>query len=237
VLRELEDAEGDVVAFVDDNFLQDLPRAERIYELIKAVGLRVRFWMQARSDSIVRRADLIEKWSEIGLSTVLVGFEKFRENELGDLNKKSSVRSNEQAARILHANGVDIWGAFIVDPQWRTLDFDALIEYVQGLKINFPQFTILTPLPGTEFFREKLNELTTRNYELFDFMHSVLPTRLPAREFYENMARLYASTTMSLSELKERVRTGRMQVAALRRVKDLLADLINPQAYLRGLQT
>jgi radical SAM superfamily enzyme YgiQ (UPF0313 family) len=237
VLRELEGAEGDVVAFVDDNFLQDLPRAERIYELIKAVGPRVRFWMQARSDSIVRRADLIEKWSEIGLSTVLVGFEKFRENELGDLNKKSSVRSNEQAAHILHANGVDIWGAFIVDPQWRTLDFDALIEYVQRLKINFPQFTILTPLPGTEFFREKLNELTTRNYELFDFLHSVLPTRLPAREFYENMARLYASTTMSLSELKERVRTGRMQVAALRRVKDLLADLINPQAYLRGLQT
>lgn len=121
---------------------------------------------------------------------------------------------------------------FNVDPRWTKPDFDALIDYVRRLKISFPQFTILTPLPGTEFFREKINELTTRNYELFDFLHSVLPTRLPTREFYENMARLYASTTMSLSELKERVRSGRIQVSALKRVKNLLADLTNPQAYL-----
>ena len=95
---------------------------------------------------------------------------------------------------------------------------------------------MLTPLPGTDFFREKFQELTTRNYELFDFLHSVLPTRLPIQEFYENMARLYASTTMSLSDLKERIRTGRIQVASLRRVKDLLAEVTNPESYMRGLR-
>ena len=236
VLEELEGRLGDVVAFVDDNFLQSLPRAERIYELIKATGIRTRFWMQARSDSIARRPDLIEKWARIGLSTVLVGFEKFREEELTDLNKRNTVCANEEAARIMHANGVDIWGAFIVDPRWTKPDFDALIDYVRRLKISFPQFTVLTPLPGTEFFREKINELTTRNYELFDFLHSVLPTRLPTREFYENMARLYANTAMSLSELKERVRVGRIQVPALKRVKNLLVDLTNPQAYLSGVK-
>ena len=236
VLEELEGRLGDVVAFVDDNFLQSLSRAERIYELIKATRINTRFWMQARSDSIVRRPDLIEKWAKIGLSTVLVGFEKFREEELTDLNKRSTVHTNEEAARIMNQNGVDIWGAFIVDPQWTKPDFDALIDYVRRLKISFPQFTVLTPLPGTEFFREKINELTTRNYELFDFLHSVLPTRLPTREFYENMAQLYASTTMSLSELKGRVRAGRIQVSALKRVKNLLVDLTNPQAYLSGVK-
>jgi len=236
VLEELEGRLGDVVAFVDDNFLQSLSRAERIYELIKATRIKTRFWMQARSDSIVRRPDLIEKWAKIGLSTVLVGFEKFREEELTDLNKRSTVHTNEEAARIMNQNGVDIWGAFIVDPQWTKPDFDALIDYVRRLKISFPQFTVLTPLPGTEFFREKINELTTRNYELFDFLHSVLPTRLPTREFYENMAQLYASTTMSLSELKGRVRAGRIQVSALKRVKNLLVDLTNPQAYLSGVK-
>lgn len=237
VLEEVRGTKGDVIAFVDDNFLQNLSRAETICELIKAAAIKTSFWIQARSDSIVRHPDLIEKWARIGLSTVLVGFEKFREEELADLNKRSSVRVNEEAARIMRANGVDIWGAFIVDPQWTKPDFDALIDYVRKLKISFPQFTVLTPLPGTEFFKDKLNVLTTRNYELFDFLHSVLPTRLPTREFYENMARLYASTTMSLSDLKERVRTGRIQIPALRRVKNMLADLTNPQAYLYGLQT
>ena len=236
VLGELRRVESDIAYFVDDNFLQNLPRAEKIHQLIKEAGLKLRYWMQARSDSIVRRPDLIERWADIGLSTVLVGFEKFREEELADLRKRSSVTANEEAARILRANDVDIWGAFIVDPTWVKSDFDALIEYVRRLKISFPQFSVLTPLPGTEFFREKLSELSTRNYELFDFLHSVVPTRLPASQFYGEMARLYSSTTMSLSELKQRVRSGRIQVSALRRIKNLLSEVSNPEAYLRGLE-
>jgi radical SAM superfamily enzyme YgiQ (UPF0313 family) len=235
VLEDLKRVVSKFVYFVDDNFLQNIPRAERIYELIKSAGLKLKFWMQARSDSIVRRPDIIEKWAEIGLSIVLIGFEKFRQDELTDLRKRSSIRTNEEAAKILHANGVDIWGAFIVDPSWRRPDFDALIDYVRRLKISFPQFTVLTPLPGTAFFREKLNELTTRNYELFDFLHSVLPTKLPLREFYENMARLYANTTMTLSELKERIKSGRIQIPALRRIKDMLSEVTNPDSYLRGV--
>lgn len=236
VLEELGRVKSKIAYFVDDNFLQNVRRAEKIHSLIKKSGLRMRYWMQARSDSIVRRPDVIERWADIGLSTVLVGFEKFREEELADLRKRSSVETNEQAAHILRANGVDIWGAFIVDPTWVKSDFDALIEYVRRLKISFPQYSVLTPLPGTQFFREKLDDLTTRNYELFDFLHSVLPTRLPAGQFYGEMARLYSSTTMSLSDLKERIRAGRIQVSGLRRIKNLLAEVTNPEAYLRGLE-
>jgi radical SAM superfamily enzyme YgiQ (UPF0313 family) len=236
VVGELERVRSEIAYFVDDNFLQNLRRAERICKLTKEAGVKLRYWMQVRSDSIVRRPELIERWARIGLSTVLVGFEKFREEELTDLRKRSSVKTNEEAARILRANGIDIWGAFIVDPTWSRSDFDDLIEYVRRLKISFPQFSVLTPLPGTEFFREKLGELTTRNYELFDFLHSVLPTRLPARQFYGEMARLYSSTTMSFSDLKQRIRSGHIQVSGLRRIKNLLAEVTNPEAYLRGLE-
>lgn len=235
VLRELERVRSDIAYFVDDNFLQNLRRADRIHQLITEAGIKLKYWMQARSDSIVKRPDVVERWAEIGLSTVLVGFEKFREDELADLEKRASVETNEEAARILRANGVDIWGAFIVDPTWRKSDFDALIDYVRHLKVSFCQFSVLTPLPGTEFFREKLSELTTGNYELFDFLHSVLPTRLPARQFYGEMARLYSSTTMSFSELKHRLRSGRIQASGLRRIKNLLSEVSNPEAYLQGL--
>jgi radical SAM superfamily enzyme YgiQ (UPF0313 family) len=236
VVGELEKVKSEIAYFVDDNFLQNLRRAERICDLVRDAGVNLKYWMQARSDSIVRRPDLIERWASLGLSTVLVGFEKFREEELTDLDKRSSVSTNEEAARILTANGVDIWGAFIVDPTWGRSDFDDLIAYVRRLKISFPQFSVLTPLPGTEFFREKLGELTTRNYELFDFLHSVLPTQLPTRQFYGEMARLYSSTTMSFSDLKQRIRSGHIQVSGLRHIKNLLAEVSNPESYLRGLE-
>ena len=71
--------------------------------------------------------------------------------------------------------------------------------------------------------------------ENFEFLHSVLPTRLPARQFYTEMARLYSSTTMSLSELKQRIRSGHIQASGLRRIKNLLSEVTNPEAYLQGL--
>jgi len=237
VLQEIAGLDPEIICFVDDNFLQSLPRAEAIGNLIKDAGIKTKYWMQARADSIVRRPDIIAKWAKIGLTTILIGFEKFREEELASVNKSSSVKVNEQAMEIMHDNGVEMWGAFIVDPQWTKPDFDALIDYVRSMKITFPQFTVLTPLPGTDFFKEKLNELATRNYEVFDFLHSVLPTKLPVEEFYANMARLYSSTTLSMTELRRRIRSGLIPISALQRVKGLLVDVTTPEAYLRSLTT
>ncbi len=234
VAEQIAGIPGDYVAFVDDNFLQSLPRAQRIYERIKALGLKKRYWMQARSDSIVKRPDIIEKWASIGLSTILVGLEGFREDHLAKINKSNSVVTNEKAVAILHEHNVDIWGAFIVDPEWQRPDFDALIKYVRDLKITFPQFTVLTPLPGTDLFREKINQIVTKNFAKFDFLHPVLPTRLPLEEFYENMARLYASTTLSLAELRQKIRNGNIPADQLRNIRGLMAELTNPKSYLLG---
>jgi radical SAM superfamily enzyme YgiQ (UPF0313 family) len=234
-LEDLRTVASEVVCFVDDNFFQSFRRAEQLYELIKEAGPKAHYWIQARSDSIVKRPNLVKRWAEIGLTTALIGFESFRQEELNGVNKNNTVRTNERAMEIMRDNGVDIWGAFIIDPQWTRPDFDDLIDYVRRMKIVFPQFTVLTPLPGTAFFQEKFQELITRNYEVFDFLHTVLPSRLPLEEFYANMARLYASTTLGWNELKQRIRSGRIPLSSLKRMKDLLKDVTDPEAYLRDL--
>ena len=57
--------------------------------------------------------------------------------------------------------------------------------------MNFAGFAVLTPLPGTEFFDEVQDQLITRDHEMFDFIHTVLPTTLPLVDFYREYARLY----------------------------------------------
>ncbi|MBI2919431.1 MAG: cobalamin B12-binding domain-containing protein [Chloroflexi bacterium] len=234
VVQELATLPTDMVCFVDDNFWQNLKRSEHLAQLIADAGLRQRYWIQARADSIVRRPRIVEQWARVGLSAALIGFEKFRDDELAGVNKHSSVSINEKAAAIMKANGVDIWGAFIVDPQWTGEDFDALIEYVHKLEIRFPFFTILTPLPGTAFFQEKIHELRTKNFEVYDLLHTVLPTKLPLEEFYTHMARLYASTTLGWAELKRRIKAGVIPPSALRRARAILEQVTDPQAYLVG---
>ncbi len=50
---------------------------------------------------------------------------------------------------------------------------------------------MLTPLPGTDFYDQVKAHLITHNYDYFDFLHTLLPTALPLREFYEEFYNLY----------------------------------------------
>ena len=191
VVDEIASVDGRYIEFADDNTLQNVKRTENICELIKERGIQKKYKLFARSDIVVKQPDIIEKWKEIGLELILIGFESFRDSELKEMNKATTVAINNEAIRILHENDVEIAAYFIVNPGYEKEDFDALAEYVEKMHLTQPFFTVLTPFPGTDLFQEKVDELITHNYELFDLAHSVLPTKLPMKNFYECLADLY----------------------------------------------
>ena len=191
IVDEIVIVDGKYIEFADDNTLHNVKRAWKIYDLIKERGTQKLYKILARSDTVANHPNLIEKWKEIGLDSILIGFESFRNSELKEIDKATTVAMNNEAIRILNANDVEIMAYFIVQPNYEKEDFDALAEYVEKMHLTQPVFTVLTPLPGTILFEEKEEELMTHNYELFDFLHTVLPTKLPMKEFYECLADLY----------------------------------------------
>jgi len=239
VVDEIESLPPDCEYFciVDDNFLASMPRARRVVQLLKERGIKKKFWIQGRADAMVKDPEGMAMLAEAGLSTVLIGLEAYREEDLGHFNKgkDASVAVNERAIEIMHANGIDIWGCFLIDPNWEERDFEGLIEYVKRKRIQFLQFTILTPLPGTQFY-EETKHLIRSGWDKFDFFHSVLPTKLPPDRFYEQMANLYRETVMSFSQMKEMIRQGRIPRRGLQRAKAMLAQVTDPASYLDSLQ-
>jgi radical SAM superfamily enzyme YgiQ (UPF0313 family) len=191
VLEELKTIEQEYISVSDDNFLHDVRRAEKIYELIKAEGIKKKYKLIGRADTIVRRPDIIEKWREIGLEIVIVGVESFRDSELRQINKKTTAEKNDRAIRILQENDVTVSAHFIVRQDYDRSDFNALAEYVEKMELKRPIFCILTPLPGTELYEETKDQITTDDYEKFDLIHTVLPTKLPLEEFYKEYINLY----------------------------------------------
>jgi radical SAM superfamily enzyme YgiQ (UPF0313 family) len=191
IAAELAGIEEEYIDVVDDNTLHDVRRAERMYQAIKKRGIKKKYKLYARSDTVVKHPEIIEKWREIGLELLLIGFESFRDEELRAHRKQNTVQNNEEAIRILHANGVEIAAYFLIDPSYTVSDFLALGDYVERLNLTHPVFTILTPFPGTELFEKRHTEFTSWNYELFDFCHSLLPTKLPIEIFHECLANLY----------------------------------------------
>ena len=229
VVREIAAVETDHITFVDDNFLMNYRRENEIADRIRAEGIQKRYSMECRTDSIVRHPDLVEKWVKTGLYAVLLGLEG-SDKTLKSVNKKNTVQVNDEAIRILHDNGVIIWGAFIVDPNWDVDQFKALREYVDSREITHTQFTVLTPLPGSEYWREKQDELLTQDYTCYDCLHAVVPTRLPREEFYRQFANLYNQT--DLGPYYDLVREGKLTIEDCKRGKSMLDTMADWKRYL-----
>jgi len=230
VLAEVAAVATEHITFVDDNFLMNYRRETAIADRIKAEGIRKRYSMECRADSIVRHPDLVTKWVDIGLYAVLLGLEGGSDEMLKGVNKSCSIDTNNRAIRILQDHGVIIWGAFIVDPDWTTDDFKRLHDYVREKRITHTQFTILTPLPGTQLYRERRQDLLTDDYSCFDTLHAVVPTRLPREEFYRNFADLYRQT--DLAPYYDLVQSGKMTIEDCRRGKQMLDVLSDWERYV-----
>ncbi len=117
---------------------------------------------------------------------MLSGYETNDANALEGLRKRSTLDSNQRAARILKENGIISTGIFMVRPDFEVADFEALYDYIEALGVAIPLVTILTPLPGTEMWKKHRHELLTEDFRLFDLLHAVTPTRLPREDFYKN---------------------------------------------------
>ncbi|MBC8458799.1 MAG: hypothetical protein H8D67_12470, partial [Deltaproteobacteria bacterium] len=147
--------------------------------------------MYGRADTIVKHPDLIEELKEIGLQYLTIGIESIEDNALKKLNKKTSVEINNEAIKILQKLGLNNVAHFIINPNYMKKDFNNVFNYVRDMNLFQPVFTVLTPLPGTELFTKEHDRLYIKNWDFFDFVHSVLPTKLSRIEFYHQLVGLY----------------------------------------------
>jgi radical SAM superfamily enzyme YgiQ (UPF0313 family) len=186
--------EVELVCFADDNTLHSIRRAWRLIELVRERRIRKKFMMYARSDTIVNNPDLMVALKDIGLEYLLVGIESFKDAELSSLNKNVTSRTNMEAVRLLKKIGIRISPHLIVNPEFTRDDFRDLLRRVHEMELFQPVFTVLTPLPGTELYEKNSGRLAIRDYDYFDFTHSVLPTKLTRKEFYRQYAKLYTKS-------------------------------------------
>jgi radical SAM superfamily enzyme YgiQ (UPF0313 family) len=195
IVEELRQIEEDFVFFADDESLIDVKRMTELAALIRESGIRKRYFLYGRSDTISRYPELLKLWREIGLERVFVGLEFFRDEDLEYIRKKSTLQDNENAVRILHELGIDVFASFIVRQEFHEADFAELRKYCAKLGLGFASFAVLTPLPGTDLLEETRDRIITHNYDFVDFMHTQLPTALPLKQFYAEFAGLYANGT------------------------------------------
>ncbi len=191
VVKELLTLEEKNVFFCDDESMCDVERMKALATLIKKAGIEKNYFLYARVDTVVRFPELFEQWRRVGLRQVFIGLESFSDQRLQSLNKGVTTTEQNQAVAILKKTDILPYASFVVHPDFTRDDFQAMKDYVRRLKLNYSSFSILTPLPGTELLKRHREDLISTDTDLYDFLHTLLPTHLPLEDFYKEFAGLW----------------------------------------------
>ncbi|MBE0426884.1 MAG: cobalamin B12-binding domain-containing protein [Nitrospirae bacterium] len=202
IVEELGTIEEKYVFFSDDESLLDTKRMEALADLIRIAGINKRYFLYGRSDTISRYPELVEKWKKIGLERVFVGLEFMRDADLNLIRKGSTVANNVRAVQVLKGLEIEIFPMFIVKPEFERKDFADLRKYCLALDLDFIGFSVLTPLPGTDLYYDVKDKLINFNYDYFDFFHTLLPTKLPVKDFYGELVALYNGSRSLKNQIK-----------------------------------
>jgi radical SAM superfamily enzyme YgiQ (UPF0313 family) len=208
VLEELKTIAEPNIFFCDDESMCDTKRMDRLADMIREAGIKKNYFLYGRVDTIVKHPELLAKWAKIGLSQVFVGMEDFSEARLNAMNKGVTTAQQVQAAKILDDLGIMMYASFMVDPAYSRDDFRSLVSFVRRLKLKYATFTVMTPLPGTELYAERRQDILSHKPELYDMLHALLPTTLPLEKFYCELADLYTKAVPFYRVLPALLRFG-----------------------------
>jgi hopanoid C-3 methylase len=244
VVAELKAIEAPNVFITDDIFWMDVRRGEEMARQIKAAGIKKYFTVQTRTDIICKFPHLIEMWKDCGSLAIFLGLEAVTDEGLKAVNKSNTQSNNARALAILRELGVGYTPNFIVDPNWDHEDFARLRGWIEETGAYNSGFSILTPLPGTDLWTTAQNQVTTHDWEMYDIVHAVLPTKLPLRDFYEEYSALWRHVLNVRYQHRGKLRTyvglgaalatGKVSLGAVRKGMNIAKVFSKPETFLRA---
>lgn len=194
LVAEIKEIKQDSVFIIDDNTFLNKKRVKRIIQLIKENNIHKKYMCYCSANLVIKYKDILKEWKKYGLAKLMIGFEGVRQKDLNDVSQKTALKTNTEAIRILHEIGIDTMAGFIIYPDFTVEDFKSLRRYIRENGIYYAEFTSLTPFPGTGFYEEMKNKVTSYNPELYDMQHQLFETVLPLKEYYKQVALTYLCT-------------------------------------------
>ncbi|HET6245132.1 MAG: radical SAM protein [Bacteroidetes bacterium] len=200
IVEELKTIEAKEVYIVDDIFLINISRLRKLADLLKAEGIHKNYLCYARADFIAENEEIIKEWAELGLKAVFIGLEAATDEELNSMNKQCPVDYNKKAIEVLRRHKIDTYGSLIPAAHYEKADWARLWDFIEETKLYYVNISPATPLPGAEDYASLKENLTVPEdaHGLFDLSHQLCPTKMPLKDYYRELLKLYAKTILNL---------------------------------------
>ena len=140
------------LAFYDDVFTLNKKRAYTIAEGIMKRGLKICWTCETRVNLVDK--ELLHHMKQAGCYAIAYGIESASPEILDALNKGITLEQVEEAVRLTQEVGLQTIGYFMIGSPGEDADTIAkTIKFAKGLNLDFAQFAITTPFPGTKLYK------------------------------------------------------------------------------------
>jgi hypothetical protein len=106
------------------------------------------------------------------------------------------------ALRVTREFRYGVTGNLVIDPDWKESDFERLWAFVETHDLARAGFTILTPLPGTDFFEQSRRRLRAVRWPQYDMHHLLWEPRLGSKRFFELYCETWRRSILNLGGSK-----------------------------------
>jgi len=163
----------------DDIFNMTRERTEGfIAELRRRKRTDCHYWIQSRSDVIVRDADLLDELRGVGVYQIMLGIEYHRDSTLNSLNKRATAEQNLRAMQLVKKHKLMLLATLLIGHWDETAaDRDALMKFVRPYVDHFG-LNVATPYPGTKYYEEmkQLGRIQVTDWSKYDQLQAVMAT-------------------------------------------------------------
>ena len=197
-------AAGDHVFVADDLFWYHPQRSLALARELLRRGIKKQWILvQSRVDLVARHADLLEAWRPLAKDfDIFFGLEAATNEGLSGLKKDATVDQTGQGVEVARSLAYGVTGNFVIDPEWREVDFENLWAFVERFQLFQAGFTILTPLPGTSYFEDMRSRVQSRPWSHFDMHHLLWEPALGPERFFELYCETWRRSVLNLKGRK-----------------------------------
>lgn len=153
---------------LDDNIYSNLDYLKNLCNEIKKLDMK---WMSQCSIKIADNPEILKLVADSGCVTLSFGLESISQESLNKMNKSwaNVSKYSEQIKKITNA-GIDVSTEMVIGADGDTLDsIKATAKFIIDNKIVIPRFYILTPIPGTDFFDEIVEQGRLVNKNIYTY--------------------------------------------------------------------
>lgn len=186
IMDEISTLSGNELCFLDPSMTCNREFSMQFFSALKPLK---KWWVGCATIDVAHDPKILATMAASGCRGLLIGFESISQASLHEVSKPfNKVSQYKEAVKKLHDHGIGVQACFVfgLDTDDRDV-FKRTVQFIYDCEIDLPQFSVLTPFPGTRVFTDLDREgrIIERNWSFYDAEHVVFKPKNMSPEFLQ----------------------------------------------------